>query len=401
MMYTPIQGRDIVIVGLQAWDVDIGSNCKNIAEEFAKHNRVLYVNPPLDRNTILHEKDKPEIQRRIRILEGKEDSIVKVQDNLWNFFPKTVLESINRIPVAFIFDILNKRNNKRYAEQILAAMQELEFTDIILFNDNDIFRSFYLKDLLQPDVSIYYSRDFLVAVDYWKKHGTRLEPKLIKKSDLTVTNSNYLANYARKFNPQSHFVGQGCDVSLFDESKVGKCPADLAAIPEPRIGYVGALFSLRLDVTLLEFIAEQRPEWNYVFVGPEDEAFKNSKLHQMKNVFFLGKKDMKELPTYIQYFNICLNPQVVNPVTIGNYPRKIDEYLAMGKSVVATKTAAMDIFADHTYQAETKEEYITLIEKALVEDTPEKHAARKKLAGQHTWENNVMNIYNCIRNIKP
>ena len=401
MIYTPIQDRDIVIVGLQAWDVDIGSNCKNIAEEFAKHNRVLYVNPPLDRNTILHEKDKPEIQRRIRILEGKEESIVKVQNNLWNFFPKTVLESINRIPVAFVFDILNKRNNKRYAEQISRAIQQLGFTDIILFNDNDIFRSFYLKDFLKPDVSIYYSRDFLVAVDYWKKHGTRLEPLLIKKSDLTVTNSNYLANYARKFNNESHFVGQGCDIDHFDETKVAGCPADLAAIPEPRIGYVGALFSLRLDVALLEFIAEQRTEWNYVFVGPEDEAFKNSKLHQMKNVFFLGKKDMKELPAYIKYFNVCLNPQVVNPVTIGNYPRKIDEYLAMGKSVVATKTPAMDIFAEHTYQAETKEDYITLIDKALSEDTPEKHVGRKKLAGQHTWENNVMNIYNCIRNIKP
>jgi outer membrane protein len=28
-----IKGRDIVIVGLQAWDNDIGSNCKNIAAE--------------------------------------------------------------------------------------------------------------------------------------------------------------------------------------------------------------------------------------------------------------------------------------------------------------------------------------------------------------------------------
>ena len=28
-----IKGRDIVIVGQQPWDVEIGSNCKNIAEE--------------------------------------------------------------------------------------------------------------------------------------------------------------------------------------------------------------------------------------------------------------------------------------------------------------------------------------------------------------------------------
>ena len=48
-----IQGRDIVIVGQQPWDTEIGSNCKNIALEFSKHNRVLYVNSPLDRFTLL------------------------------------------------------------------------------------------------------------------------------------------------------------------------------------------------------------------------------------------------------------------------------------------------------------------------------------------------------------
>ena len=51
-----ITGRDIVIVGQQPWDVEIGSNCKNIAEELTKHNRVLYVNSPLDRITLYKNK---------------------------------------------------------------------------------------------------------------------------------------------------------------------------------------------------------------------------------------------------------------------------------------------------------------------------------------------------------
>ena len=50
-----------------------------------------------------------------------------------------------------------------------------------------------------------------------------------------------------------------------------------------------------------------------------------------------------------------LNPQLLNEVTIGNYPRKIDEYLAMGKPTVATKTEGMSVFADYTYLAEDKE----------------------------------------------
>jgi glycosyltransferase involved in cell wall biosynthesis len=57
---------------------------------------------------------------------------------------------------------------------------------------------------------------------------------------------------------------------------------------------------------------------------------------------FLGAQDVNRLPEYIKA-DVCINPQLLNETTKGNYPRKIDEYLAMGKPVVATKTIAMDI----------------------------------------------------------
>jgi hypothetical protein len=47
-----IKGRNILIVGAQSWDISIGSNCKNIATEFA-NNQVIYVNVPLDRKNYL------------------------------------------------------------------------------------------------------------------------------------------------------------------------------------------------------------------------------------------------------------------------------------------------------------------------------------------------------------
>ena len=61
-------------------------------------------------------------------------------------------------------------------------------------------RCFYLKELLQPSISIYYSRDYMLAVDYWKKHGEKLEPLLIAKSDLCVANSTYLSDYCKQYN---------------------------------------------------------------------------------------------------------------------------------------------------------------------------------------------------------
>lgn len=395
-----IQDRDIVVVGQQPWDTGIGSNCKNIALEFSRHNRVLYVNSTLDRITLIKHKDDPKIQKRLAVIKGKEKGIVDIQHNLWNLYPDTLTESINWIKSRPVFNALNKVNNKKFARSIQKAIGELGFKDIILFNDNDMFRSFYLKDLLQPSVSIYYSRDYMLAVDYWKFHGEKLEPALIAKSDICVANSTYLANYCRKYNPKSYYVGQGCDLEMFSHPKDKSIPADMTALPHPVIGYVGALQSIRLDIALLEYIATQKPEWSIVLVGPEDDEFKASNLHNISNVHFLGGKDPSILPAYINAFDVCLNPQIVNQVTIGNYPRKIDEYLAMGKPTVASATEAMSIFAEHTYLANSKEEYVTLIEKALKENSPELQTARREFASSHTWENNVKEIYKAINEVR-
>lgn len=394
-----ITGRDIVIVGQQPWDIEIGSNCKNIAEEMCKHNRVLYVNSPLDRITLYKHRAEPKVQKRLAVIKGKQNSIEKIKNNLWNLFPDKMIESINWIKNQFLFEWLNKINNKRFASSIKKAMDELGFKNIILFNDNDMFRCFYLKEFLKPDVSIYYSRDYMLAVDYWKLHGKKLEPELIAKSDVCVANSTYLANYCKKYNPNSFYVGQGCELDIFMNITNKNKPDDILSITNPIIGYVGALQSLRLDLNVIAHIAESNPEWNVVLVGPEDEQFKKSNLHQIKNVFFIGSKDPVELPSYINAFDVCINPQIVSLVTIGNYPRKIDEYLAVGKPVVATKTEAMSIFSDHTYLAENKEEYVSLIKKALSEDNDLLKEERKKFASSHSWENSVHEIYKAIETV--
>lgn len=47
-----LEGGNFIFTGLQPWDISIGSNAKDIALEVSKHNRVLYVNTPLDKKTI-------------------------------------------------------------------------------------------------------------------------------------------------------------------------------------------------------------------------------------------------------------------------------------------------------------------------------------------------------------
>ena len=217
-----IIGRDIVVIGIQAWDIEIGSNCKNIAEEMSRYNRVLYVNAPLDRNTKKNKASEEKVQKRIRIANGEEDDLYQLSPNMWNLYPRTMIESINWLPDGKLYDFINKRNNRKFAENIQSAIDKLGFKDYIIFNDSLMFTGLHQKELLKPKTYVYYMRDYLTKNPYWRKHGLRLEPMLIKKADVVVNNSTLYTEYGKQFNKHSYMVGQGCDVSLFkDENEKG------------------------------------------------------------------------------------------------------------------------------------------------------------------------------------
>ncbi len=396
-----IINKDILIVGLQPWDIDIGSNCKNIAIEFSRHNRVLYMNAPVDSNTLVKEKTNPWLRKRLEIMKG-DTQLFRIADNLWNYYPKDTIYSINWIPHTPIFKRVNRLNNRKFATNIKEALRILNFKDFILFNDSDMFRSYYLKELLSPAVSVYYSRDNLMSVDYWRRHGKILEPELMSKSDLVTANSPYLARVAKEHNSHSFYVGQGCDLSIFDPDKAYVLPDDLKGINGPIIGYIGTIISSRLDISLLMELCKKKEEWSFVFVGKADEQFASSGLFDLRNVYYLGLRKESELPSYLAGFDVAINPQLVNELTIGNYPRKIDEYLAMGKPVVATKTETMEIFREVVYLGKNAGDYIALITKALKEEGNEDLIRQRiELARAHTWENSVIQISDAIKQVKP
>lgn len=394
------KGQNYIIVGLQAIDSPIGSNCVNIAKEISRHNKVLYVNYPFDTKSLVTQILKPEVNTpvRLRVLTGRESELQEVSENLYTIYPRIINTSISWLPDGKLYDWLNHRNNKRMARKIRKYATQLGFDQFILLNDSDMMRSFYLKELLDPEIFVYYSRDNLISQPYFAKHGIRLEGELIRKADLATANSLYLADYCRQFNDNSHYVGQGCETDMFVPNPNHSRPADLPEFNKPVIGYIGALLRQRLDIELLEFLASTNPQWQFVLVGPEDDNFRQSKLHGMDNVLFTGPKKPVELPQYLWFFDVAMNPQELNELTIGNYPRKIDEYLAMGKPSVATKTRAMEIFKDHVYLGETREDYVKLIELAIKENSPEKEKERIAFAKQHTWEASVNDIYSAIEN---
>lgn len=392
-----MKGKDFIITGLQPWDIPIGSNAIDIAREIALNNRVLYVNAPLDQMTLWRNKNQPEIQHRIKVLNKEIEPLRQITPSLWVLdFPFSIL-STGKLPDGFLFDMVNRINNRKIFTYVQKIADQLKFNEFVHIIDNDIYRSFYAREYLKASLFVYYRRDNLLPFEFWKKHAPRLEPMLIAKSDLVVCNSPQLADVARKSNPKSYDIGQGVDLSAYNPDLSFELPENIAPIPKPIIGYIGDITSVRLNPDLIYEVAKQRPSYSFVMIGREDAVFQAHAMHTLPNVYFLGSIAKNTVPQYMSYLDVCLNPQLLNEVTNGNYPRKVDEYLAMGKPVIATKTATMEIFKDHSYLCTNAAEYVISIDKALEENTPENKKARIEFARSHSWENNVNNIYKLIK----
>jgi teichuronic acid biosynthesis glycosyltransferase TuaH len=382
-----IRGRDIVLFSFQAWESGIGFNFKDMAYELARHNRVLFVNRAADRNSVLRAAIKGGSKKKQN--PAQHNSLREVEKNLWLLNPESVLESINWSPSYRLFAFINRLNNRRLAVEINSAVSQLSFKEIIFINDNDFFRGLYQRELVPSQKYIFYIRDFLTIQSFFKKFGPRSEKQMFEEADLVVANSAYLAEYASQWNPNSFDIGQGCDLEPFVAEWLAM-PADMEPIPHPVIGYCGSITAMRLDIAVIEQIARSMPDCSIVLVGPADPFFEKSELKTYKNVFLLGSKPPDRIQHYIFHFDVCINPQAMNQLTIGNYPRKIDEYLAAGKPVVATETEAMKMFAGYTFLCRTPEQYVEQIRKILLEKSlfsAAEREKRRKFALEHTWEN--------------
>ena len=89
---------DIIIVGIQPWDIQIGSNCKNIAMELSKKNRVIYVNSPLDHFTKFKNRKKELVKTKKEIIKNKIPAIKKINENLFVIDLPVTIFSINWLP---------------------------------------------------------------------------------------------------------------------------------------------------------------------------------------------------------------------------------------------------------------------------------------------------------------
>lgn len=215
------------------------------------------------------------------------------------------------------------------------------------------------------------------------------EARLIKRVDQVIVHSPALMEKKGGLNPRTALIPNGTDYQAFSEPT--REPADLAAVPHPRIGYVG-MVKEQLDLHLIAELAARHSSWSFVFVGPNRvprEDPNATRLESMANVHFLGGREVSSLPAYMQHMDVCTMPYVLDDYTKFIYPMKMHEYLATGRRVVSRPIRSVQPFGDVIRLATTVDEWSAALKEAAdpTTDSVEQKTQRQVVAEAHDWSN--------------
>ena len=220
---------------------------------------------------------------------------------------------------------------------------------------------------LKPALLVYDCMDELSSFKFAPPELKDWEQKLFAKADIVFTGGMHLYEAKKKFHSNIYGVPSGIDVKHFIQArKFTKDPIDQESIPHPRIGFYGVIDE-RFNIELLRSVAEQRPDWHFVVIGPTAKIDPAS-LPTNRNIHFLGMRDYNELPGYLAGWDIAMMPFELNEATKYISPTKTPEFLAAGKPVVSTSIHdVIHPYADKKVVsiADTPDEFVAAIEQYL------------------------------------
>ena len=247
---------------------------------------------------------------------------------------------------------------------------------------------------LTPLAVVYDCMDELSAFKNAPPELIARESELFSIADLVFTGGQSLFEAKRDKHEAVYPFPSSIDAAHFARALSIKTDApDQKDIPLPRIGFFGVIDE-RCDVRLLERIANLKPEWHFIMIGPVvkiDPAV----LPKRDNIHYLGGKSYQELPGYIAGWDVAMMPFALNESTQFISPTKTPEYLAAGKPVVSTPIR--DVVRPYgekglVFIAETADEFIKAIEMALNEKDSERRERADEFIAGMSWDKTFLEM---------
>ena len=357
---------------------------RHITFAFNKEYNVLWVNPMGSR--IPSVKKSFFFNRIFRKLKSLFKSLKNVNKNLFvvTFFtiPFFRRGSIERI------------NNYLLRSQLKSICKRLHIDKPLLFYSSPVYGA--TLGMIEYESAIYYYSDQYTEYrefdEKTRKYTEWLDQQLYTRSDLIVCASEKIfENVKPKTRKKVIYLPHQVDYTFFARKPDLPAPQDIASIKKPIIGYYGSLSDSN-DWELIRYCATNRPHYNFVFIGRKDTN--NTRLEDLPNVYFIGKKPLEEIPLYGHQFDVALMFWIRRPWIMHCSPLKLKEYLSMGIPVVSTFIEEVkEKYDGIVLSSKNSEEFLMNLDSALDPVIRQELVSRgKELVKKDSWNNVVAQV---------
>jgi glycosyltransferase involved in cell wall biosynthesis len=377
-----LAGLDIVCVGFADWDAELWTNQQHLMSRLARDNRVLFVESLGLRRPTLAGRDVRRIARRL----GRGLAPPRQRDGVHVLSPLVLPLHSSRAARAL--------NRRLLPLLVRRAARRLRLHRPVLWGY--VPQAEVLLDALQPSRVVYHCVDDIAAQKGVDAASFRAaEERFARRADLVLASAPALAARMRTLSSHVLDAPNVADTALF-ATALADGPVDpaIAALPEPRVVFTGAVTATKLDLPLLAELARARSEWAIALVGPVgagDPTTDVSPLAALPNVHLLGPRRYDDLPAVLRGASAALIPYAINELTASVFPMKVYEYLAAGLPVVATPLPALSGVAEIETAADAPA-MAAALDRALSADTPQARAERSRRAAGHSWDARLAEI---------
>ena len=365
-----------IVAFAKDWHEDPTSN-HHVLRELARTRRVLWLNSLATRTPRLSSgRDLGKIRRKLaEFTRGPQN----VENDLWVFTPLVL-----PLPASPIARAIN-RQILRATIRALRLRLAIDRFELWTFLPNT---ADYVGTLGE-DLAVYYCVYEWSMFSYLDRAETvAAERRLLERVDAVFAINHALADAKRAVNPATFVSPHGVDHAAFARAldPALAVPADLAALPAPRIGFYGTLRDW-VDFELIAHVARARPAWSIALIG--QVLGDVSALRGLGNVHLLGQKRHDELPAYCKGFDAGMIPYRIDERMTFVNPLKLREYLSAGLPVVSTPVPEVVRHAHLCRVAGTPDAFLAALYAALAEASPDARRKRSDAMTHETWSARV------------
>jgi len=385
-----LTGHSLVYFSQGPWD-DLWRPQHQLMSVFAQQNKVLYVERrPYLRSTMAEFRSGELGWQDLR-----QPALLQVADNL----------HIHRYPIWAPLSgapALKQLSRAAMHASLKRSMRALDMSDPIVWYSLPSWLDL-IDELPSAQLKLYHAIDEYTSYSQMTQARIRAweakEQAMMAQTDAVVVVSQTLYDAKAPYNPHTYLIPNAVNYRAYEAALADpELPPELAAIPEPRVGYIG-LIGDKLNLPMLLDLARDNPQWSLVFLGsvrlPDQEALWQT-LTGLPNVYHLGAVDVTRVPHYVKGFQVGLMPNLQNLFAENCSPLKLYDYLAAGIPVASIDMPHVRPFASHVQIAPTPGDFQRAVRDALADRDSQRRRERREIAAQETWEARVERLSEII-----